>query len=142
MSSGVTAGVTMDFANRPDGYLGLQKKYGLNFKSVKGIDGGLRYTSLKNNETQVLDAFSTDGLLKKFDLKLLKDDKNFFPPYYAIPIVNADTLKKYPQLKGVLKLLDGKITDEEMRAMNLKVDNGAQSRTVAEDFLRSKHLID
>jgi len=141
ISPTVTAGVTMDFANRPDGYLGLQKKYNLKFKSVKGIDGGLRYTALANGETQVLDAFSTDGLIKKFDLKLLKDDKNFFPPYYAVPIVNADTLKKYPQLKGVLQLLDGKITDEEMRAMNYKVDNGAQSRTVAEDFLRSKHLI-
>jgi len=141
ISSTVSAGVTMDFANRPDGYLGLQKKYNLKFKSVKGIDGGLRYTALANNETQVLDAFSTDGLIQKFDLKLLKDDKNFFPPYYAVPIVNADTLEKYPELKGVLKLLDGKITDDEMRAMNYKVDNGAQSKTVAEDFLRSKHLI-
>ncbi len=82
--------------------LGLQKAYNLNFKSVKGIDGGLRYTALEKNETQVLDAFSTDGLLKKFDLKLLKDDKQFFPPYYAVPIVRAETLKKYPELKGVL----------------------------------------
>ena len=141
ISKGVTAGVTMDFANRPDGYLGLQKTYGLNFKSVKGIDGGLRYNSIEKGETQVLDAFSTDGLIKKFDLKLLKDDKNFFPPYYAVPIVRADTLKKYPQLNGVLQLLQGKITDDEMRTMNYKVDNGAQSRTVAEDFLRSKGLI-
>jgi osmoprotectant transport system permease protein len=141
ISSKVTAGVTMDFANRPDGYLGLQKKYNLNFKSLKGIDGGLRYTALENGETQVLDAFSTDGLLKKFDLKLLKDDKQFFPPYYAVPIANASTLKKYPELKGVLHLLDGKINDNEMRAMNYKVDNGAQSKTVAEDFLRSKGLI-
>ena len=141
ISPTVTAGVTMDFANRPDGYLGLQKKYNLKFKSVKGIDGGLRYTALKDNETQVLDAFSTDGLLKKFDLKLLKDDKQFFPPYYAVPIANASTLKKYPELKSVLHALDGKINDDEMRAMNLKVDNGAQSKTVAEDFLRSKGLI-
>ena len=142
ISSKVSAGVTMDFINRPDGYPGLAKAYGLKFKSVKGIDGGLRYTALKNSETQVLDAFSTDGLIKKFNLKLLKDDKNFFPPYYAVPIVNQSTLKKYPELKSILHLLDGKINDEEMRAMNLKVDNGAQSRTVAEDFLRSKHLID
>ena len=142
ISSGVTAGVTMDFANRPDGYLGLKKAYGLNFKSLKGVDGGLRYIALESGETQVLDAFSTDGLIKKFDLKLLKDDKNFFPPYYAVPIVNADTLKKYPELKDVLKLLDGKITDDIMRDLNYKVDNGAQSRKVAEDFLRSKKLID
>jgi len=141
VSSTLNAGVTMEFANRPDGFPGLQKSYGLNFKNVKGIDGGLRYTALEKGETQVLDAFSTDGLLKKFNLKLLKDDKNFFPPYYAVPIVRADTLKKYPELKGVLHLLDGKITDDDMRNMNYKVDNGAQSRTVAEDFLRSKNLI-
>ena len=116
-------------------------KYNLNFKTVKGIDGGLRYTALQKNETQALDAFSTDGLLKKFDLKLLKDDKNFFPPYYAVPIVNESTLKKYPELKGVLNLLAGKITEEDMRNLNYRVDNGEQSRTVAEDFLRSKHLM-
>jgi len=143
ISPTLNGGFTMEFANRPDGYLGVNKLYNLNFKSIKGIDAGLRYTALEKNETQVLDAFSTDGLLKKFDLKLLKDDKNFFPPYYAVPIVNADTLKKYPELKGVLKLLDGKITDNIMRDLNYKVDNnGEQPRKVAEDFLRSLKLID
>ncbi|MGH4050612.1 MAG: glycine betaine ABC transporter substrate-binding protein [Clostridium sp.] len=142
ISSTLKAGFTMEFANRPDGYPGVQKKYGLDFKSVKGVDAGLRYTALSNNETQVLDAFSTDGLLKKFDLKLLKDDKSFFPPYYAVPIVNADTLKKYPELKDVLNLLEGKITDDTMRALNYKVDNGEQSRKVAEEFLRSINLMD
>ncbi|HEY8892225.1 MAG TPA: glycine betaine ABC transporter substrate-binding protein [Clostridium sp.] len=141
ISPTLNGGFTMEFANRADGYLGLQKKYNLNFKTVKGIDGGLRYTALQKNETQAIDAFSTDGLLKKFDLKLLKDDKNFFPPYYAVPIVNESTLKKYPELKGVLNLLAGKITEEDMRNLNYRVDNGEQSRTVAEDFLRSKHLM-
>ena len=112
ISSTLNAGVTMEFANRPDGFPGVQKKYNLNFKSVKGIDGGLRYTALGNGETQVLDAFATDGLLKKFDLQLLKDDKNFFPPYYAVPVIRAETLKKYPELKGILKLLENKITDK------------------------------
>ena len=82
--------------------LGFNKAYNMNFKSVKGIDGGLRYTALDKNETQVLDANSTDGLLQKFDLALLKDDKNFFPPYNPVPIVRADSLKKFPELKGVL----------------------------------------
>lgn len=141
ISPTLNAGFTMEFANRPDGSPGLQKLYNLNFKNVKGIDGGLRYTSLINNETQVLDAFSTDGLLEKFDLKLLKDDKNFFPPYYAVPVVRAETLKKYPQLKDVLLLLEGKITDEDMRALNYKVDNGEDPRKVADDFLKSKKLI-
>lgn len=141
ISPSLNAGLTMEFANRPDGYPGLQKFYNLNFKNMKGIDGGLRYTALLNNETQVLDAFATDGLLKKFDLQLLKDDKNFFPPYYAVPVVRAETLKKYPELKDVLLLLEGKITDEDMRILNYKVDNGEKPEKVADDFLRSIKLI-
>jgi len=141
ISPNLKAGFTMEFTNRPDGYPGIQKLYNLNFNNVKGIDGGLRYTSLINNETQALDAFSTDGLIQKFDLKLLKDDKNFFPPYYAVPVVRTETLQKYPELKGVLALLDGKITDDEMRAMNYKVDNGADPLKVANDFLKSEKLI-
>ncbi|MBU3142580.1 ABC transporter permease subunit [Clostridium sp. CF012] len=142
ISPTLNAGFTMEFTNRSDGYPGLQKKYNLNFKSVKGIDGGLRYTALDKNETQVLDANSTDGLLQKFDLSLLKDDKNFFPPYNPVPIVRADSLKKFPELKGLLLQLEGKVSDEEMQKLNLKADNGEDPKTVAEDFLRSKNLID
>ncbi|MGH4140362.1 glycine betaine ABC transporter substrate-binding protein [Clostridium sp.] len=141
ISSTLNAGVTMEFANRPDGFPGVQKKYNLKFKNVKGIDGGLRYTALSNGETQVLDAFATDGLLKKFHLQLLKDDKNFFPPYYAVPVIRAETLKKYPELKDILLLLENKISDDTMRDLNFRVDNGEQSRTVAEDFLKSINLM-
>jgi len=137
----INLGCTMEFANRADGYLGLQKLYGLNFKTVKGLDGGLRYSSLENDETQVTDAFSTDGLLKKFDLKLLKDDKNFFPPYYAVPLVREDVLKKYPEIKPLLLSLQGKITDDDMREMNYKTDNGEDPKKVAEDFLKKEGLI-
>ena len=141
ISPTLNAGFTMEFTNRSDGYPGLQKAYNLNFKNVKGIDGGLRYTALSNNETQVLDANSTDGLLQKFDLKLLKDDKNFFPPYNPVPIVRSDSLKKFPGVKEVLLLLDGKVNDEEMQKLNFKVDNGEDPKKVAEDFLKSKKLI-
>ena len=141
ISPTLNGGFTMEFANRPDGFLGLKKAYGLNFKSVKGVDGGLRYTSLEKNETQVVDAFTTDGLLKKFDLKLLKDDKQFFPPYHAVPLIRAETLKKYPELREVLALLDNSLTDESIRDLNYRVDKGEQSRDVAEEFLRSKNLI-
>lgn len=141
VSNQLTLGSTMEFLNRTDGYLGLQKTYGLNFKSTKGLDGGLRYTSLGNNETQVADAFSTDGILQKMNLKTLKDDKNFFPPYYAVPLVRESTLKKYPKLKPLLEKLANKITDEDMRKLNYKVDNGADPKVVAEDYLRSEGLI-
>ncbi|MFL0249660.1 glycine betaine ABC transporter substrate-binding protein [Clostridium neuense] len=141
VSSKFTLGSTMEFLNRSDGYLGLQKMYNINFKNTKGLDGGLRYSALNKDETQVTDAFSTDGLIKKFDLKTLKDDKNFFPPYYAVPLVNKSTLNKYPKLKGVLEKLENKISDEEMRNLNYKVDSGEKPEKVADDFLRSKGLI-
>lgn len=141
ISKNINLGCTMEFANRNDGYLGLQKLYGLNFKDVKGLDGGLRYSSLQKGETQVTDAFSTDGLLKKFDLKLIKDDKNFFPPYYAVPLVREDTLKKYPEIKPLLLSLEGKLTDDDMRALNYRVDNGEDPKIVADNFLKSKGLI-
>lgn len=68
----------MEFLNREDGLLGITKKYNFEFKDTKGLDGSPRYTALINKETSVVDAFSTDGLLKKFDLVSLEDDKNFF----------------------------------------------------------------
>ncbi len=141
VSDTLNLGCTMEFENRQDGYVGLQKLYNLNFKNIKGLDGGLRYTSLQNNETQVVDAFSTDGLLKKFNLKTLKDNKNFFPPYYAVPLIRQDTLKKYPEIKPLLLKLSNQITDKDMQQMNYKVDRGAQPKKIAEDFLRSKNLI-
>jgi glycine betaine/choline ABC-type transport system substrate-binding protein/ABC-type proline/glycine betaine transport system permease subunit len=141
VSNQLTIGSTMEFLNRTDGFIGLQKTYGLNFKSITGLDGGLRYDSLDKNQTQVTDAFSTDGILQKMNLKTLKDDKNFFPPYYAVPVVRESTLKKYPELKPLLEKLENKITAEDMRKLNYQVDSGADPKVVAEDFLRSKGLI-
>ena len=141
ISGNLNLGVTMEFANRQDGYLGLQKLYNLNFKNVKGIDGGLRYSSLEQEQTQVTDAFSTDGLLKKFKLKSLKDDKNFFPPYYAVPLVREDTLKKYPKLRPLINKLAGQLTEDVMIELNYRVDNGEESGKVAEEFLSKKGLI-
>lgn len=141
VSNQLTLGSTMEFLNRSDGYLGLQKTYGLNFKATKGVDGGLRYTALASNETQVADAFSTDGILQKMNLKTLKDDKHFFPPYYAVPLVKQSTLEKFPKIKPLIEKLQGKITDEDMRKMNLKVDNGADPKVVGDAYLRSIKLI-
>ncbi|KHD15372.1 glycine betaine ABC transporter substrate-binding protein [Clostridium butyricum] len=135
-------GPTIEFANREDGLLGLDKAYNLNFKKVKPIDGGLRYTALMNNESDVIDAFTTDGLLDKFGLKVLEDDKNFFPPYYAAPLIRMDTLKEHPELEEVLNLLSNKITDEKMRKLNYEVDvNGRDPKVVANEFLVSEGYI-
>jgi glycine betaine/choline ABC-type transport system substrate-binding protein/ABC-type proline/glycine betaine transport system permease subunit len=135
-------GCTIEFANREDGYVGLKKNYNMNYKDVSAVDGGLRYTSLNNNKTDVIDAFATDGLLKAFNLKVLKDDKNFFPPYYAAPIISSETLKKHPELEALLNKLEGKIDDEKMRELNYKVDKlDIPPEKVAEDYLRENGLI-
>lgn len=135
-------GSTMEFLNREDGYLGLQKTYNMNFKDTKGIDGGLRYTSIQSNESDVIDAFSTDGLLEGFKLKVLEDDKHFFPPYDAVPVVREDTLEKYPELKPLINKLAGVLTEEKMRSLNYKVDEeNMDPDAVAREFLKENNLI-
>ena len=132
---------TLEFINREDGLPGLEKKYGLSFKDTIGIDGSPRYTALQNNNAQVIDAFTTDGLLKKFNLVVLEDDKNFFPPYYAIPLVRSDTLKEYPEIEKVLNALGPYLTDEVMQDLNYQVDElGKSPEKVATDFLNMINL--
>jgi len=143
ISGNLTMGPTIEFPNREDGLIGLSKTYNIQFKDVKAVDGGLRYTALTNHNSDVIDAFSTDGLLEAFKLKVLEDDKHFFPPYYAVPIIRGDTLKEHPELKTVLNSLSGKLTDEKMRELNYKVDSLKQSPAkVAKEFLEKEGLLD
>lgn len=142
VSSQLTLGPTIEFPNRKDGLIGLSDAYQLQFKDVKAVDGGLRYTALNNHKSDVIDAFSTDGLLEAFKLKVLKDDKHFFPPYYAVPMIKEQTLKEHPELKKVINSLSGKLTDEKMRELNYKVDSLKQSpEKVAKEFLKKEGLI-
>lgn len=143
VSDELVFGPTIEFSNREDGYLGLKEAYPFNFQDVKPVDGGLRYTALMNNESNAIDSFSTDGLLKRFDLTVLEDDKQFFPPYYAVPIVSEETLAEHPELADVLNLLSGKITDETMQELNYLADVEKQRpEKVARDFLIQEGLIE
>lgn len=142
VSESMIMGPTIEFPNRDDGLIGLSETYNLKFKDVQAVDGGLRYTALDNHKSDVIDAFSTDGLLEEFGLKVLEDDKNFFPPYYAVPIVKEETLKEHPELKEALNSLAGKLTDEKMRKLNYKVDSLKESpRKVATEFLEEEGLL-
>lgn len=133
---------TIEFTERSDTLGPLKNLYGINFKEIKGVDGGLRYTALNEKKSDVIDAFSTDGLLKQFDLKSLQDDKKVFPPYYAATIVRKDALEKHPELKEILNKLSGKINDETMMELNYKVDSlGQQPEAVAHEFLKEQGLI-
>ncbi|MGM9886944.1 MAG: ABC transporter permease/substrate-binding protein [Lactococcus sp.] len=135
------AGFDLEFANRKDGYLGLQSKYGLNF-NVKTMQTSLIYSALNSNAVQIAQVYSTDSQIKQYNLKVLKDDKKLFPPYQAAPLMSEKLLKKYPQLETILNQLAGKITDQEMIEMNYQVNVEQKSAaTVAHDFLVKHHLI-
>ncbi len=136
------AGTTLEFLNRIDGIPGLVKHYGFSFKDTIGLDGSPRYVALMNKETDAADAFSTDGLLKKFELVTLQDDKNFFPPYYAIPLMRGEIAEEYPELVPLVEELGGVLTDELMVELNYKVDElQMEPSVVAREFLIENSFI-
>lgn len=142
VSDELVFGGNHEFFNRQDGYDGLIETYGITFKSVAKMNATLRYQAIGDGQMDATNAFSTDGQLKQYELKVLIDDKNFFPPYYGAPIVRNDTLKKYPELEAALNKLGGQIDDETMTALNYEVD--VQKREIAEvatEFLKSKGLV-
>ncbi|RNL52121.1 ABC transporter permease/substrate-binding protein [Pedobacter jejuensis] len=133
--SGLKAGFTPEFMGRQDGDLGLKSAYGLKIKTVV-ISDAVMYKAAFSKELDVISGYSTDGRLKAFGLKILKDDKGIFPPYYAAPIVNQASLSKFPELEDVLNLLAGRITDSVMTDLNYRTDYLHQTpEKVARDFL-------
>lgn len=138
----LTLGATQEFLERDDGYKGLTKVYGMTFKDAKGMDAGLIYAAARDRKVDVINAFATDGRIPAFNLKVLKDDKQFFPPYYAAPVIRKDTLDKHPEIGETLKLLAGRLDDKKMAELNSKVDiEGQDAKKVAEDWLKAEGLI-
>ena len=138
----LTLGATHEFLERQDGEKGLEEKYGFNFAATNGMEPGLTYAAVNDKKVNVIDGFSTDGRIAAFNLKILEDDKKFFPPYYAAPIIRADVLERHPEIADALKLLAGRIDDKEMAKLNGKVDLEKQdAKTVAKEWLQSKGLI-
>lgn len=138
----LTFGTEQEFLERSDGLKGLVKTYNLTFKDSKAMDPGLKYKALTEGKVDLIDAFSTDGQLFKNHLVLLEDDKHFFPPYYAAPLVRQDALAKHPEIKDVLSKLANTLTDQEMAELNAQVDvDKKKARDVAEAWLKGKGLI-
>jgi osmoprotectant transport system permease protein len=129
------AGFTAEFMGRSDGYLGLKKVYGLNLRTVV-INDMIMYKAIYEKKLDLISGSSTDGRVKAYDLVTLQDDKHIFPPYYAAPIVLAETLARFPGLEKTLNSLEGKINDSVMTALNYRVDFLKESpEQVAHDFL-------
>jgi osmoprotectant transport system substrate-binding protein len=134
------AGFGPEFQQREDGFPGLAKTYGLKFgEAPKEMMLGLLYQALKEKQVDVIAGASTDGLIDSLGLVVLKDDKQYFPPYDAAPVVRKEVLEKYPQLRSALQELGGKISEVDMRKMNFEVDgNKREAKQVAQEFLQNK----
>lgn len=138
-----TAGFTLEFKDRYDGYVGMQEVYNLDLETVKTMEPGIRQQALSNGEVDVIDAYATDSYMIKFDLVTLDDPKNLFPPYQGAPLLREETLMKYPELEEILNQLGGKITDDEMRQMNYQVDYEDKSpEKIARNYLTEQGLLD
>jgi osmoprotectant transport system substrate-binding protein len=136
------AGFGYEFAERADGFPGLAKTYGLTFaKPPRTMDLGLIYRALTAKQVDIVAGNSTDGVLSRLDLVMLKDDKNYFPPYEVAPVVRQQTLQKYPELRQALRSLGNKISETQMQKLNDQVDSQKQDiKQVVQTFRKAQGL--
>lgn len=137
------AGFGYEFMERPDGYRGLAATYGLHFTEQPRImDLGLLARALKDHQIDLAAGNATDGLIPALDLFALEDDRHYFPPYEAVPVVRLETLREHPEVGRALDELSGKISDEEMQRLNYAVDGQHRdAKEVVHEFLKSKGLV-
>jgi osmoprotectant transport system substrate-binding protein len=137
------AGFGYEFMERPDGYPGLAATYGLHFaEPPRVMDLGLLARALQNRQIDLAAGNTTDGLIPALDLFVLEDDRHYFPPYEAVPVIREQSLQQHPEIGPAIAALAGKISDQEMQQLNYAVDG--QHRDAAEvvhEFLQRKHLI-
>jgi osmoprotectant transport system substrate-binding protein len=133
-----------EFIEREDGLPGLQEAYGgFQFKEFKQLDPGLRYQALLDDQIDVVVAFGTDGQIGGYDLQLLEDDKNFYPPYQAAPVIRMDTLEANPNIADILNQLAPLLDDKTMADLNWQVDGeNREPADVARQFLTEQGLIE
>lgn len=116
------AGFGQDFMSRPDGYEGFARTYGLKFFQRREMDLSLTYRALVEQQVDLIAGNSTDGLIVRYKLVQLSDNRRYFPPYDAVPVIRQETLKRHPEVREALRALDGLISVDEMRQLNFEVD--------------------
>lgn len=133
-------GVGYEFEQRPDGLPGLSSAYNLHFSAApRTMDLGLLYRALNAHQVDMIAANSTDGPIQAFNLIALQDDRHYFPPYQAVPLVRADALQRWPQIATALHALAGKISADDMRAMNEAVDGQHGDPAIVVRQFRQNH---
>ena len=135
-------GFGYEFMERPDGYKGLVATYGLHFEETPRImDLGLLNRALKEKQVDLIAGNTTDGLIPAFDFFVLQDDKHYFPPYEAVPVVRAETVAKHPEVRGALDSLASSISEDDMRRLNYAVDGQHRDPVeVVKEFRQQKGL--
>lgn len=134
---------SQEFMIREDGLPGMQEAYGFEFEEANGMESGLMYSALDNGDVDVIAAFSTDGRIQSLDFVMLEDDKNFFPPWHAVPVVRGELLEEAPEVEDIVNKLGGQLNNEIMAELNFRVDDGLEApRDVAQDFLTQEGLLE
>jgi len=135
-------GVGYEFEERPDGLKGLEAAYGLKFTGPPRVmDLGLLYRALVEKQVDMVAGNSTDGPIRALGFVVLEDDRHYFPPYEAVPLMREDSLKRHPGIQIAEERLAGKVSADEIRAMNDAVDG--QHRDVGDvvrEFRKGKGL--
>jgi osmoprotectant transport system permease protein len=138
----LTAGFTADFIGRSDGLVGLSRVYGLRPRAVRPLAPAVKYQALASGAVDVIDGYSTDGLLARYDLVTLIDDRHFFPPYEAAALVSGQLERRLPAALATLTLLSDRLDEKTMRQLNRRVEvDGQDVRQVASDELRALGLV-
>jgi osmoprotectant transport system substrate-binding protein len=133
-------GVGYEFAERPDGLRGLSAAYGLKFDGPpRTMELGLLYRALAAKQVDIVAGNSTDGAIKSQGFVALVDDRHYFPPYEAVPLVREASLKRWPQIETAMERLAGKVSDVDMRAMNLAVESEHRDVAVVVREFRERH---
>jgi osmoprotectant transport system substrate-binding protein/osmoprotectant transport system permease protein len=141
--SDFVGGFSPDFIGRADGLVGLERAYGIAPHDVRSLLHAVKYEALSLGEVDVIDGYSTDGLIARFDLVVLQDDRGFFPPYQAAPLVGSNLWDTRPEAIRALSELAGTLDEETMRELNRRVEvDGEDVATVARDALRSMGLVE
>jgi len=136
------AGFGQDFMSRADGYPGFARTYGFHFEEIREMDLALTYRALAEKQVDLIAGNSTDGLISRYGLVQLVDDRHYFPPYDAVPVARQSILKEHPELRDVLDRLGGILSVDEMRKLNYQMDKEKrQAKDVVREFLAQKHLL-
>ena len=134
----------IEFGNRPDGMPGLMKRYDMSIprRDLRSMDAGAVYLALQGQQALAGEVYNTDGRIQAFNLRVLKDDKHFFPAYSVAPMVRTAYVRQHPDLVTLMKALTDLLNEHAMREINARVDVDGQSvSNVAHDFLTQHHLL-